>query len=337
MNRQRPVRRRMSGFAHLFLFAALAAPLFGITACSAAPEQAAAVSTPLELSEDGREPVGRLMFRGGIVLRGDDPRLGGLSDIRIGDDGTQFAAVSDSSAALVGRLTYDQTGRLTGAKDIEVVSLNGVDGTPLSGKQGDAEGLVRLPDGGWLVSFEREHRVLHYPSGLGQGRPRRLNLPAEVADLPTNGGLEAMTRLADDRLLLIAEDGENGVHLAWIGREGEWTTLGYRAHPPFRPVSAATLPNGDLLVLERRASWIGGWGSRIVLVPAANLERAADGRGILEGTEIGRIDPPMAADNYEGVDVRVSSDGRTLVYLVSDDNFMFTQRTIILMFELLAE
>lgn len=319
----------------------LAACVGAVAACGAVPvgmagQQVSVSQVPL--SEDGRDRIGRLAFRGGIALRSDDTALGGLSDIRLGQDGTAFVAVSDSSAAVMGRLAYDRDGRLTGASDIAITPLNGEGGSPLSGKEGDAEGLVRLPEGGWLVSFERDHRVLHYPQGLGQGTPRRLQTPPELANLSNNGGLESLARLPDGRLLLIAEDGEGGgVSPAWFGRPGAWSAFGYQAREPFRPVGAAVLPDGDILVLERRASWIGGWGSRVVRIGSAELERAAAAGSAVEGVEVGRLDPPMSVDNYEGIDVRVSSDGRTLVYLVSDDNFSATQRTIILMFELLTE
>ena len=36
----------------------------------------------------------------------------------------------------------------------------------------------------------------------------------------------------------------------------------------------------------------------------------------------------------EGIAIRRDSAGRTLIYLLSDDNFSFMQRTLLLMFEL---
>lgn len=42
----------------------------------------------------------------------------------------------------------------------------------------------------------------------------------------------------------------------------------------------------------------------------------------------------LLVDNFEGVDVRRDAKGRTMIYLVSDDNFMILQRTLLVMFEL---
>ncbi|MFM2044531.1 MAG: hypothetical protein RLY86_3107 [Pseudomonadota bacterium] len=319
--------------------------MLALPACKAATPADAGVdarseagaSSRVPLIEDGsRDGVGDLRFRGGVALTHPDKAFGGLSDFRVTEDGTAFAAVSDGAGIVTGRLRYDRDGNLVAAGEFQLSPLNGEAGAPLVGKDGDAEGLVRLPDGGWLVSIERDHRILRYGAGLGQGRPARLDAPADLASLPANGGLETLVRLADGRLLLIAEDGlEAPRTAAWIGTPGAWTRLSYQAEGPFRPVGGALMPDGDVLVLERRASFVGGWGSRIVRLRAADLDRAAAAAGgVLAGQEIGRLDPPMAVDNYEGIDVRRTSDGRIIVYLLSDDNFQATQRTLLLMFEL---
>jgi hypothetical protein len=45
-----------------------------------------------------------------------------------------------------------------------------------------------------------------------------------------------------------------------------------------------------------------------------------DGAGALETREIARLEPPLTLDNFEGMEVRRDARGRTLVYLLSDDN-----------------
>ncbi len=42
----------------------------------------------------------------------------------------------------------------------------------------------------------------------------------------------------------------------------------------------------------------------------------------------------MSVDNLEGVAARRAKTGETLLYLVSDDNFRATQRTLLLVFAL---
>ena len=66
-----------------------------------------------------------------------------------------------------------------------------------------------------------------------------------------------------------------------------------------------------------------------------------DGTGPLAPREIARFEAPLTVDNFEGIDARRDGSGRTLVYLISDDNNCFKngfdpvpQRTLLLMFAL---
>ncbi|QJE73087.1 hypothetical protein HHL28_08330 [Aerophototrophica crusticola] len=211
-------------------------------------------------------------------------------------------------------------------------------GKPLGSGERDSEGLAILgswPGDGWVVSFERDHRLVRYPAALAGVAGKTLQGPPGIADLPLNSGLETVLALSDGTLLALAEDdaGE-GRHKAWLGRSGDWKAFTYAARPPFLPVDAALLPGGDVLVLERRASWIGGWGSRLVRIAASDLSRAAATGGVVEGAELARLDPPLLVDNFEGIDVRPGKDGSLFIYLLSDDNFSILQRTLLLMFEL---
>ena len=43
--------------------------------------------------------------------------------------------------------------------------------------------------------------------------------------------------------------------------------------------------------------------------------------------------PPMSVDNYEGVTVVPKGNGGWRLYLLSDDNFSPTQRTLLLAFD----
>jgi hypothetical protein len=210
----------------------------------------------------------------------------------------------------------------------------------------DAEELIRLPDdgpeGGWVVAFERDHRLLRYAAGdTGpQGSPVPVPVPPTVAEQsPPNGGLESLARLADGRLLTIEEGEEDGVQArrAWVTRTAglpqrrdDWLPLTYRAAPRYRPTGAAALPDGGALVLERRVSLLGGWSSRIVRVPAAALRAGA----VIDGEELARLEPPLLNDNFEGIATRPGPGGETLIYLVSDDNFSPLQRSYLVLLAL---
>ncbi|WP_114391762.1 esterase-like activity of phytase family protein [Oleisolibacter albus] len=325
-------------FRPLPLLLLLGLPL--LSACAASAPRPGGWSVPVALSEEpgAGERAGSLLYRGGLHLEHDDAAFGGLSSLRVSPDGTQFVAISDRAQVVRGRLGYGADGRLAAASDLRIAPLpldrerNGVTSS-------DSEGLALLgawPGQGWVVSFERDHRLLRYGADLA-GAPTRLDGPDGLAGLGFNEGVETLTSWDDGRLLLIVEGEEAGLHRGWLGRPGGWQPFRYRARPSFLPVDATRLPDGDLVVLERRASWTGGWGSRIVRVAAADLKRAVAADGVVEGVELGRLGPPGIADNFEGIDARALPDGRVLLYLVSDNNFSGLQRTLLLMFELPKE
>ncbi|HYD30529.1 MAG TPA: esterase-like activity of phytase family protein [Azospirillaceae bacterium] len=291
----------------------------------------ASTAVPLSLEVPTLDRVGRLTYRGGLELQGD-AGFGGLSSLSVLGDGNRFVAVSDVGAVIAGRLGYDDTGRLTEAGNFTTEPLLLEDGAS-EGKRGhDSEGLTRLPDGGWVVSFERHHRLLRYPRDFGRSGepPVPLAVPPGLEDAPDNGGAEAVTTLADGRLLVLQEGAGGAEHPAWVGDGRRWERLAYRPERRFRPTDAAMLPDGDVLVLERRASFAGGFGARIVRLKAAALRAGA----VLEGEELARLGPPLTIDNFEGIAVQPGADGEVRVWIVSDNNFSVFQRTLLLMFTL---
>lgn len=209
-------------------------------------------------------------------------------------------------------------------------------GRPLPrGRSADAESIARLPDGTWLVGFERWHRIRAYRRLDGPGA--YVEAPPSLDRAPPNGGLEALTPLADGRLLAITEElrppGAPALRQAWIGRPGRWTPLAWQPEPGFVPVDVAGLPDGGALVLERRFTWLSGFAARLVRVPAASLAAARDG-AVLTGVQLLRLDGnPLPAENWEGV-AAARHDGRVIVALVTDDNDSIAQRSLLLLFEL---
>lgn len=288
---------------------------------------------PVPLSEEPGlgDRVGALRFRGGLDLRHDDPAFGGLSSLRVTPEGTGFTALSDRGHVVTGRLIHDAEGRLTGAADLTVAPLRDSDGSVLAGRRSDSEEMAHLPGGGWVVSFEREHRLMRYPEVLAAGTPTAMTGPDGLSGLGGNSGIEAMAALPDGTLVLIAEGGAGEErHRGWLGGADGWQPFTYLAQPPYRPVGAAVLPDGDLLVLERRYSWPAGVGARIARVPRQGLVAGAE----VSGETVARLERPLTVDNYEGIDVRRPPGGPTRIYLISDDNFSASQRTLLLVFDL---
>jgi hypothetical protein len=56
---------------------------------------------------------------------------------------------------------------------------------------------------------------------------------------------------------------------------------------------------------------------------------------VLEGQEIARLEGTLSVDNMEGIEALRSPDGKTLIYVVSDDNYSPIQTTLLMLFELM--
>ncbi len=274
---------------------------------------------------------GPLRSLGALDIDNASLGAGGLSGLHL-DDNLVATVIDDRTRWAQAELVL-RNGLAAGLVPIATGALHDGTGAPLPvGFAGDAEALARLPDGTWLIGFERWHRIRAYPHLDGAGG--YFEAPPGLDAAPRNGGLESLGLLADGRLLAITEElappGERALRRGWIGGPGRWAPLAYRPTPGFDPVDAAGLPDGGALVLERRFRPWEGFSGRLKRVPPAALVPGA----VLEGQEILRIDgDPIPAENFEGI-TALRHDGRTLVAIVADDNHMPNQRSLLLLFEL---
>ncbi len=315
-------------FALILLAVAAAAPARGERI------EVTARPTVLHIRSPEIATVGRLAFRGGLQLTSPDGRFGGLSALEVSRDGARLVALSDKGYWFRARLVHGPDGGLEDLADAEIGALQGPGGTALGKWDRDAESLARMPDGSLIVAFERHHRLWRYPGGpppLARA-PTPLARPPGLASAPANGGAEAMTRLADGRLLVIAErlEAAPGVFAAWVGGEDGWARLGYARTGSFRPTGAATLPSGDVVMLERSYSLVAGPAARLQILRASDIRPGSR----LAGREVGRLDESYNVDNFEGISARRGPGGETLVYILSDDNYNPLQHTLLFMFEL---
>jgi hypothetical protein len=186
---------------------------------------------------------------------------------------------------------------------------------------------------GRLVTFEGTNRILLYPGAWPFSRPPLpYPGPAGLGMAPRNGGAEAALLLADGRLALFSERLEAGGGLAAWCREpgGTWYGWSYRPARGFSPTAACRLPDGGLLVLERRLGLLSGWGARIVRLAEADI---APGR-LVAGEELARLGGSLPRDNFEGIAAYRDEQGSTIVLILSDDNFLRFQRSLLLRFRL---
>ena len=292
----------------------------------AAPIEQAAIDDAARTAPPGPRQIPQLRSLGGVTLPGGRNMLGGLSAMEVSADGRTLTAVGDRGWVFRIALRYDADDGLADAAVTGVTPVLEPDGTPVSGLRADAEGLARLPGGGYALSFEREHRIAIYPASPADDGAQRLLVLPRGTELSSNRGIEALTALPDGRLLAIAEtalDVDAGRHQAWLVDDAGWAGFIYQAEPGFRPSGATTLPSGDVVVIERRTPRLLTLGGRLVLLPAAALRPGAT----VSGFEIGRLGPPLTNDNYEAVTAWRDAGGRTHLLVASDDNYTALLRT----------
>jgi hypothetical protein len=93
---------------------------------------------------------------------------------------------------------------------------------------------------------------------------------------------------------------------------------------------AALVPGSDvLLLLERKFSWTSGLAVRIRRIALAAIKPDA----VVDGPVLFEADLGYEIDNMEGLSVH-RAGGEIVLTLVSDDNFAFFQRTLLLQFTL---
>ena len=286
-----------------------------------------------------RLTFGPLTYAGGIEISSDQSVFGGYSGLIVSGDGQSILAVSDAGHWLRANLIYSD-GWLTGIEAAQILPLRGPDGRPLRGKgAGDAEAIARLPGidfhGELLVGFERRHRVFRYRHEAGgQIVPLGpVSVPTRLADAPSNKGIEALLVLADGRTLMITERmlDQDGNLLGWLQQTGQGARpLRVARTNNFDVTDLAQLPDEDLLLLERRFTIVGGAAMRLRRIAADKLAQSAP----LDGETLLILTARNGIDNMEGLDIRRTAAGETLLYIMSDDNFSSAQKTLLLTFRL---
>lgn len=326
------------------------AALAGLAATAATPAFAESVETgriPVAVSArpiaafEPRSPdkarFGKLTFRGGFVLTGNHSRFGGFSGLWRGANGTDLVAVTDNGFWLTAKVT-SSGGRLAGLEQAELAPILGASGRPLHrSRYYDTESLC-IADGVAYLGVERTHDVLRFDWAADgvMARARLVPVPREVKRLPNNRGLEAIGVVPAGQplagaIIAIAErsgsDDEPTLGFILGGRQpGLFRVI---RHDGFDITDLAFLPDGDLLLLERWYRPLRGVGMRIRRVPGASLKPGA----LLDGPYLIEADLGQEIDNMEGLAVHLEQ-GRIVLTLISDDNFSFMQRTVMLEFVL---
>jgi hypothetical protein len=288
-------------------------------------------STPVALDTTNldRRRVGALTFKGAWHLTSDTRGFGGLSALDV--NGNRVTALGDGGTIIRFRL-----GRFGNASDATITRLPDQCGRVVRKLDNDTESLAH--DGtrtAWWIGYEGRNAVCRINADFNAGEA--ITRPRAIARWRQKGGAESMTRLGDGRFLLIAEESldSGGDHqMVLFDRDPTdpaaiATTLGYRPPAGYKPTEVAQLPDGRLLVLNRRFALWSLFTSKLVMINAL----PANPRGVAQGRVIANFASPVIADNFEGLSV-TQENGKPVLWIISDDNFMRWQRTLLLKFSL---
>src|SRR5712671_1740302 len=281
---------------------------------------------------------GALEYRSGLILTSSFRGFGGLSGLRLDPKGERFIAISDKGSWFTGRIVYK--GReMTGLDDVEASPMLGPDGKPITARGWfDSESIAL--DGSFVyVGLERVNQLLRFDfsKGFTRSRGEVMPLPPAAKKLPFNKGLEALVMVPKGfalagTLIAISERGldAGGNIIGFLVGGKTPGQFGVRRTENFDISDAVLLPSGDLLLLERKFSLLGGVGIRIRRVALASIAPGA----VVDGPAIFNADLGDEIDNMEGIDAHMTEAGDTVLTLISDDNFSMIQRNLLLQFTL---
>lgn len=243
-------------------------------------------------------------------------------------------AVSDRGQLWQAKLEHDDQGRLSSIDQWGLFDITRQSDDVERRRGFDAEALAGDEDQGLVIAYEGHHRLRRLPLDDLLAVPDRRPLPNGLGG-PSNSGIESLASLGDGRQLAIAErvGAWGGVGLsAWLIDGDRIDDLVYVPTPGFAPTGADRLD--DLLfIIERRFSLLGGFQSRIIELPTSDLHPGNH----LQGRELAAFRWGDLGENFEGITAKRAPDGRTLIYLLADDNFSFLQRTVLLQLSLPKE
>jgi hypothetical protein len=290
--------------------------------------------------EHDRVRFGALEYRSGLVLTSRFPGFGGLSGLRLDAKGERFISFSDKGTWFTGRIVY--FGRaMTGLDDVEAAPMLWSDGKPITAHGWYDSESIALDGSLVYIGLERVNQILRFDFAKGFTRSlgEAIAVPSAVKKLPHNKGLEALVVVPKGMplagtLIALSERGldRDGNLMAFLIGGKTPGQFAVRRTDNFDISDAVLLPSGELLILERKFSWLTGIGIRIRRIPLQSIAPGAlvDGPGIFDA------DLGDEVDNMEGIDAHVTAEGETVLTMISDDNFSMLERTVLLQFTLVG-
>ena len=268
-----------------------------------------------------------LDYVGTYVWQEEEPSFGGFSGLEISADGSGFHALSDRAYLYWGRIERNPRGIVRDMVVAGRAHLQDSKGVPLPpGYIGDSEGLAIGSNNDTWVSFEGFNRIARYDD---PDKPAvTLPPPPHIAGMGQNAGLEALAIRKDGTVIAVPErsQDEDTPFTVLAFADGTWSELTHiRRDPRWLPVGADFGPDGWFYLLERNFHGILGFSSRV-------RRMHLSGAGVTD-EEILLETNPLQYDNLESISVWDDGTGIRLT-MMSDDNFLFVQRTEIVEYRL---
>jgi hypothetical protein len=330
---------------------ALGAALVIAPALAEKPAETSRVAVPVKITampidfdrdRPERKNFGKLVFRGGLNLFANSRFFGGYSGILIDPSGHSLLAISDAGTWLRARIDYDGR-KVKRLSEASIGPVLGRDGKPIAAeRERDTEGIALiggdLDKGVAYVSFERIHVVQRYPFTRDRFGPPNgaLKLPPETKRMDSNRGIEGLTMIAagpmKGTMVMFSErlPDKTGNLKGWLVGGPSPGDITLRNIGGYDITDLAPLPDGGIILLERRFRYSEGVKMRIRRIAAKDLRPGA----IISGEILLTAEDNLNIDNMEGVAVHRSASGETILTLISDDNFSGLQRTLLMQFAL---
>ena len=286
-----------------------------------------AVRVPLDPGDPARRQVGALTYLGGVSLTSRDDAFGGFSSLSVAGD--RFTLLSDGGNVV--RFRMDAAFRVSEPWFGDVPAGPGLGWEK---RERDSESMAVDPASGAVwVGFERYNQIWRYGPGLAV--PAAHAAPPAMARWEKNGGAESLVRLHDGRFLVIAETDRHDRPVRDlllfagdpVARPDDALRAFYRPPDGFDPSDATELPDGRVLVLDRRIALPFRWSAVLTLIDPRGLTSGQ----IVAGREVARFAAPLTVDNFEGLAV-TREGAATILWMVSDDNQLVLQRTLLMKF-----
>lgn len=284
----------------------------------------------------------QLYWRGGLVLTSKHKQFGGLSGIELSANGKKMLAISDRGYWVKADVNY-KNGKINSLSNAQTAPILNAKGQKFRSWEIDSEGLTKRNNSlnDVVISVERNQAIYRFKLGNTNLNAKAMDWGAikDANKISRNRGLEAITSLPKAHkyrgwMLVAAERKlKDGNHTAWLVNGKQSQPLYIKKHNIFDITDLNYLPNGDIVILERGISIFGGPQMQIRQICGSDIKPNAvvDGKKLLNASGI------FSIDNMEGLGVHKAANGETILTVISDNNFHFLQRNLMLQFALVNQ